>query len=142
MPDTSTIKKYLEVGYFLKTEEHKVLFNSYEFILMFLPITLGIYFLACRVKKGRLGIVVLAVASILFVAFSNIPSAVILLLSIVGNYWLSHQISRKQGKAKKVWLIFGLIVNIGILAYFKYANFLIDGVNGFFGSDIPLISVT
>lgn len=141
MPDTSTIKKYLEVGYFLKTEEHKVLFNSYEFILMFLPITLGIYFLACRVKKGRLGIVVLAVASILFVAFSNIPSAVILLLSIVGNYWLSHQISRKQGKAKKVWLIFGLIVNIGILAYFKYANFLIDGVNGFFGSDIPLISV-
>ncbi|MGN0406064.1 MAG: MBOAT family O-acyltransferase [Bariatricus sp.] len=118
-----------------------MLFNSYEFILAFLPITLAIYFLACRAKKGCLEIAVLAVASIFFVAFSNIQSAAILLLSVAANYWLGHQISCKQGKAPKAWLILGLLFNIGILGYFKYANFLIDSISEIFESDITLVSV-
>ena len=120
-------------------EEHKVLFNSYVFILAFLPLSLAIYFLACRARNGRLGIAVLASASILFAAVSNIQSAAILLLSVAANYWLGHQISSRQGKAQKVWLIVGLIFDIGILGYFKYANFLVDGINGLFGADIPLV---
>ena len=121
-------------------EEHKVLFNSYEFILAFLPLTLAIYFLACRARNGRLGIAVLAAASILFAAVSNIQSAAILLLSVAANYWLGHQISHRQGKTQKVWLIVGLIFDTGILGYFKYANFLVDGINRLFGADIPLVS--
>lgn len=133
------MKKNFKVSCFLKKGETKVLFNSYELILAFLPITLVIYFLACRVRKGRLGIAVLAIASILFVAVSNIQSAAILLLSVAANYWLGHQISRKQREVQKVWLIVGLIFDIGILGYFKYANFLVVGINGFFGVDIPLV---
>ena len=126
--------------YTLETEEHKVLFNSYEFILAFLPLTWVVYFLTCRVRKERLGIFILAASSILFVAVSSIQSAVILLLSVAANYWFGHQISQKRGKASKVWLIAGLIVDIGILGYFKYVNFLVDGINGIFGADIPLVS--
>ena len=117
-----------------------MLFNSYEFILAFLPITWVVYFLACRVRKERLGVFILAASSILFVAVSSIQSAAILLLSVAANYWLGHQISQKRGKASKVWLIAGLVVDIGILGYFKYVNFLVDGVNGLFGADIPLVS--
>lgn len=122
-------------------EEYKLLFHSYEFVLAFLPITLVIYFLACRSKKAYLGIVVLAAASILFVSFSSIQSAMILFLSIMINYWIGHQVFCKQGKAKKVWLILGLIFDIGILGYFKYANFLMDSIRGILEVEIPLADV-
>ena len=91
-----------------------MLFNSYGFILAFLPITLAIYFLIGRAKAGRLGIAVLAIASILFIAFSNIQSAVVLTISVWVDYVLNCQLCSKHGKAKKAWLIIALIINIGI----------------------------
>ena len=104
-----------------------MLFNSYEFIL------------ACRFGKVHLGIAVLAVESILFTSISSIPSAAVLLLSVMANYWIGHQIFRGQGKNKKAWLILGLAVDIGVLGYFKYAGFLVGSLNGLFGSDIPQV---
>lgn len=119
-----------------------VIFNSYGFMLAFLPVTLVVYFSAGRAKAGQLGIAILAVASILFAACSNLQSAAVLTVSAAADYWLGHQVYRKHGTAKKAWLIAALILNIGTLAYFKYINFLADSISGLFGLENPWIRVS
>lgn len=104
-------------------------FNSYEFIFLFLPCTVTIYFLASRVKP-ILGKCVLVIASLIFYAVGRPNMLIYLGISMLINYG-SVQIYKRFNFKSKVYMALPIIVNVGLLLYFKYYNFAILNINTF-----------
>ncbi|MFA6138649.1 MAG: MBOAT family protein [Sulfurimonas sp.] len=118
-----------------------MLFNSYEFIFAFLPITFFIYFYLNKKRLTEASIGFLVLASLFFYSWWNIIYLPLILLSILFNYIVGTSLSRESEQkrvSKKSLLTFGIIGNIGLLGYFKYSNFFLENFNGIFGSNIPL----
>lgn len=101
-----------------------MLFSSLTFIFVFLPLILASYYLMPR--KGRN--VLLLIFSLLFYAWGGVSYSVIILLSILVNFFLARAISNSATQ-KKRWLIVGLIFNLLLLAIFKYLVFFIQNIN-------------
>lgn len=112
-----------------------MLFNSYYFVLIFLPITWCLYFGLNAFRKYRLAQVSLVAASLFFYGYYNWYYLAIICTSIVVNYGVAKIIAG-YSKHRKVILILGLVFNIGLLLYFKYTNFFIDNINFIFHTDI------
>lgn len=106
-----------------------MLFNSYEFIFMFLPITFFVYFLFGKLKLPKLALATLTVASLLFYSYWDMRYLPLLLLSIVFNYTMGGWIGKKGSKNL---LITGVVSNLLLLGYFKYTNFFLTSVNDIF----------
>ena len=106
-----------------------MVFNSYNFILFFVPIVLITYYLSLKVKKKALPQCVLIVASIVFYITFGIYHALFILGSLFVNYLLSF-ISNKteKMKVKKVVLISSIILNIIALISTKYLNFFYSSI--------------
>jgi D-alanyl-lipoteichoic acid acyltransferase DltB (MBOAT superfamily) len=121
-----------------------MLFNSYEFIFAFLPITFFIYF---YLNYKRLIIVskgFLIFSSLFFYSWWNILYLPIILTSMLFNYIIGNSLSQynentKYGFSKKSILIFGIITNVSLLGYFKYADFFIKNFNLFSGFNVELL---
>ena len=115
-----------------------MLFNSYYFILIFLPITWCIYFGLNAVKKYKMAQVSLVVASLFFYGYYNWYYLSIICVSIIVNYGIDKIIRGGVGyyKHRKSILILGVAFNIGLLLYFKYTNFFIENINYIFHTDI------
>lgn len=110
-----------------------MLFNSYEFVLIFLPITcLGFQLLAKNLSR-RPAIMWLTAASLVFYGYWNPPYLFLLILSIGINYIIGKSLANycsKNDKAKGKLLLFsGITFNLGLIAYYKYFNFFLDNVN-------------
>ena len=121
-----------------------MLFNSYEFIFMFLPLTFFIYFylLSKRLIVGAKGFLVFS--SLFFYSWWNIVYLPLILLSMLFNYSLGNSLNKdlKNKKInKKTLLTFGIIANILLLGYFKYADFFIGNVNYLSNSSIELLNL-
>lgn len=117
-----------------------MLFNSYIFIFAFLPIMLIGYFWLIR-KRLILGSKLWLVAgSLFFYGYWDIAYIPLLLLSIFVNFFVGSALAEDKPMriTRKALLIFGILFNVSLLAYFKYTDFLLDNFNGIFGSDIPL----
>ncbi len=105
-----------------------MLFNSYEFIFLFLPITLGCFYFLGRVsRKLALGWIVLA--SLVFYAWWRPINVLIIAPSILINYGLARWLLRlgaDAGRARlaQAVLLIGVAFNIAFLGYFKYIEFL------------------
>ncbi len=110
-----------------------MLFNSFAFLFGYLPIVLAGYFLLDRLTSSaswRLAPAVwLALASLFFYAWWNVRYLPLLLASICVNYGAGRLIGARAGAARKRVLVAALALNLGLLAYYKYANFFIDSVN-------------
>jgi D-alanyl-lipoteichoic acid acyltransferase DltB (MBOAT superfamily) len=127
-----------------------MLFNSYEFIFVFLPLCLLGVFLLGRCDWPRAASLWLSAASLGFYAWWNpdplapwSPKYLALIVgSIVFNYALGVRISacieRGARRAAKATLIIGVAANLGVLAYFKYANFLVTNFNAIAGTRIAV----
>ncbi len=118
-----------------------MLFNSYEFIFAFLPVTFFIYFYLNKKRLTEASIGFLVFASLFFYSWWNIVYLPLILLSILFNYIVGTSLSKESEQkrvSKKLLLTFGIIGNIGLLGYFKYSNFFLENFNGIFGSNIPL----
>ena len=113
-----------------------MLFNSYPFIFLFLPVVVLGYFAFGRL--GRLPAVVwLVLASIGFYAFSRVDSLAIILPSIVLDYliaWGLERLDESRARMRAGLLGVGLAANIAFLGYFKYRDFFLDTTNLIFGS--------
>lgn len=104
-------------------------FNSYIFILAFLPLLILGYFGLNKINLF-LGKLYIIAASIVFYVYGGLDIAVILGISILLNYIFACFISKlKSGKYSKLFLSFAIIINAAILFYFKYFNFFISTVN-------------
>ena len=102
-----------------------MLFNSYAFILVFLPIVwLGYRWLAEREDSGRAMTVWLTAASLVFYGYWDVRFVPLILLSMIVNYLIGLTIDRGGGRCK-AWLCLGIGFNLGLLGYFEYANFFV-----------------
>ncbi|QKE26706.1 MBOAT family O-acyltransferase [Arcobacter aquimarinus] len=125
-----------------------MLFNSYEFIFAFLPITFFVYFYlnSKRLTQASKGFLVFA--SLFFYSWWNIAYLPLILISMLFNYVVGNSLAKsseenKKGLnksfSKKSILIFGIIVNLSLLGYFKYADFFIENFNLVTSSNVNLL---
>ena len=120
-----------------------MLFNSYEFIFAFLPITFFIYFYlnSKRLTEAAKGFLVFS--SLFFYSWWNISYLPIILSSMLFNYVLGNSLNKnsdiKKKFSKKSLLVFGIICNLALLGYFKYADFFIENFNLVTGADVNLL---
>jgi D-alanyl-lipoteichoic acid acyltransferase DltB (MBOAT superfamily) len=106
-----------------------MLFNSYSFLLGFLPLTLAGYFLLAR-RHPAWGVAWLALASLCFYGWWDVRYVPLLLASITANYACSLAIRRAAGRARRWWLAGAIAGNLLLLAYYKYANFFYSALTG------------
>ncbi|MFM2086139.1 MAG: hypothetical protein RLZZ237_1008, partial [Pseudomonadota bacterium] len=113
-----------------------MLFNSFGFLFFYLPIVLAGYFLLGRLARhGQTGwrnlapAAWLALASLFFYGWWEWRYLPLLLTSICINYTAGRWIAASTGPVRKRLLVLALAMNLGLLAYYKYANFFIDSVN-------------
>ena len=119
-----------------------MLFNSYIFIFLFLPITLAGYFLINRVGRHTLAQAFLLVASLVFYAYFNISYLWIIVISILFNYTASRLMHKPyKNPVRKLILIIALLCNVGLFVYFKYSNFFIDNINAVFKTSFFLENI-
>ena len=109
-----------------------MLFNSYGFIFLFVPIVVAV-FATARAISLRLALVSLTAASLVFYSIWNIEALPILLISLAFNYSIGVLIARKAGSQALYVTIFGVACNLLYLAYFKYFNFSVEAVNALLG---------
>ena len=110
-----------------------MLFSSISFIYFFLPIVLGLYFLAPRKLKN----VVLLVSSLFFYFYGEPIYSLLMIFSAGSGYlhglWI--QKAKSSGNAK-LPLLSSIMISVGILVFFKYADFVIENVNWIFNVTI------
>ncbi len=118
-----------------------MLFNSYEFLLLFLPVTLAGYFLLGRVGK-LWGAGWLALCSIFFYAWWDYRYVLLLGISIVGNFSAGRWITGRPGTQSAKRVLAGAIgANLVLLGYYKYADFFVLSFNSLAGSALPLLNI-
>jgi len=104
-----------------------LLFNSLEYLLLFLPITLIIYFWLNKRELSSIAKGWLVIASFVFYCRQVPLFGFLLLGSILFNYTMGQMINRrKQGAG--VWLFCAIAADLAVLGYFKYTNFFIDNL--------------
>lgn len=120
-----------------------MLFNSYIFLLFFLPVTLTVFFLLGRSGRTELPVAWLVVSSFFFYGWWNAAYLALLIGSILFNYLFGILLSRGSHKKmiQKCLLILGIAINLSLLAYYKYAHFLVHELNRFLGRDWELGAV-
>lgn len=117
-----------------------MLFNSYIFILFFLPLTLLGYFGLYRLKNSTYSRVFLLGMSLWFYAYFNIRYLFIILFSILLNYLFSRILSKcilRDGYRKCI-MTAAILVNVAIIFYYKYYDFFVGNINSLFGSNWAL----
>jgi alginate O-acetyltransferase complex protein AlgI len=120
-----------------------MLFNSYEFIFLFLPITLVGFFTLSKYRLTGMATAWLAIASLGFYGYWNPPYLILLLISMTWNYIIGDRLSRSQpgSRSAKILLGVGVSFNLILLAYYKYAGFLIKSVNQLIHTDLPVSEI-
>ena len=96
-------------------------FNSYEFLLLFLPIVLMLFFILKRIRNSKVLICWLSIMSLFFYGIDSIKVLLLFLISITVNYVLLSISQKKSGN--KFICILGIGLNILVLCFFKYFNF-------------------
>lgn len=108
-------------------------FNSFIFILLFLPLTIIGYFFLVRIRTD-FGKIVIIIASIVFYAYADWSLLWVFGISILVNLGFSKLINKSQ-KKNNLYTIFPIIINVSLLLYFKYSNFLLQNISDFRGVD-------
>lgn len=110
-----------------------MVFSNVTFLFVFLPLVFLAYFLVpFRFKNG-----VLLAFSLIFYAWGEPVYILLMLYSIIVNYYMGIAIERYPDKAKST-MIFTVALNLFILGFFKYYGFLMENINGLFGLQLPI----
>ncbi len=117
-----------------------MLFNSVVFIFFFLPVTLCIYLWLRTHDRYRSALVWLVLASLFFYGWWNPQYVLLMVLSIAVNYSIGMLLD-KHSSYRFFTLCIGVLFNLGLLAYYKYTDFVLDALNTYTGShwDLPHI---
>jgi alginate O-acetyltransferase complex protein AlgI len=120
-----------------------MLFNSAQFVLAFLPIVLTVFFVFGKIGYRRLAIAWLVAASVFFYGWFSVRYLGLLIVLVLINYVLGLKFTRdvRTGKRNPYLLACGIVINLSVLAYFKYSNFMIENVNAVFGTSFVLAHI-
>jgi alginate O-acetyltransferase complex protein AlgI len=114
-----------------------MLFNSYAFVLGFLPLTLLLFHGLRAAGLARSSIGLLTLLSLGFYGWWNPVYLLLILPLIVANFALAAAVVPRAGRrprAARPLLVLGIVLNLATLGYFKYANFFVDNLNAVAGS--------
>ncbi len=117
-----------------------MLFNSQHFILLFLPITLAVFLFLSQREGTKASLVWLITASMFFYGWWNPGYVPLLAGSVLVNYTLAHLIVHQVRKSRRrtLLMVLGVGFNLTLLAYYKYANFLLGNISELTGSAFSL----
>lgn len=118
-----------------------MLFNSYIFIFLFLPLCLGGFYLFAHWGKSVPARLWLTGFSLWFYGYFNPSYLLIMICSILFNYVVFKGMElagRKSPKCCRPVMIFGVAANLAVLFYFKYYDFFVENVNAVFGTSFVL----
>ena len=119
-----------------------MLFNSYIFIFVFLPITLIGFFTIGKRGHHRIAISWLVGSSFFFYGWWNPDYLMLILVSILFNYAAGVVLSNHDNKiSRQGFLAVSVSANLGILGYYKYSNFFVDELNQAIGTSFHLETV-
>ena len=102
-----------------------MVFSGLTFLFYFFPLFFFVYFLLPKSLKNY----GLLIGSIVFYAWGAPKFVFVLLLSTVIDYYIVRKLYQSDKPNKKKWLTTSITLNLGLLIYFKYANFFVDNVN-------------
>jgi alginate O-acetyltransferase complex protein AlgI len=115
-----------------------MVFTSFTFVWFFLVVLIALAF--CRTRWQRQ--LAILISSIFFYGYWNPWYLLLLATPSVIDYFCALRISETQDqKRRKFWLIFSMVSNLGLLGYFKYANFFIQNFAKLMGRDVPLFHI-
>lgn len=117
-------------------------FNSYVFVLLFLPLCLFGYFTLNKFRLYRLGLTFLLGMSLWFYGYFHPWYLLVICCSVLVNY-IIYRILHGMTiggtvAARKIVFITGIVFNLGVLGYFKYSDFFIENINLIFKTDFTL----
>jgi len=117
-----------------------VIFSSFEFIFLFLPIVWLGYFGLHKIGAHKLAKWFLVAASFVFYAIGSADFVLIFAASVTLNYVIGTKLSKMTEACTSKTLLFlaGIFLNVALLGYYKYTDFFISNVNWFFSLEIPL----
>ncbi len=115
-----------------------MLFNSYEFILLYLPLTLLGYFQLAKRYGASAAKNFLVLASLVFYSYWDISNLPLLLVSAAVNYCVARLLSVKRSG---LVLAAGVAFDLAFLAYFKYTDFILTNINTLCGTALPLQNI-
>ena len=116
-----------------------MLFSSVPFLFYFLPCVLLVYFIV----PGKLKNSVLLLASLVFYGWGEPRYLPVMAVSILQGYVFGLLIERFRGRPlARVFLTVSVLLSLGMLAYFKYADFMIANLNALTGLSVPLLRIT
>jgi len=120
-----------------------MLFNSQLFILIYLPITLAVFLILSRWASNTKALVWLVMASIFFYGWWNPDYVPLMLGSILVNFLLARMMVHSQRKShhRYTLLTIGVVFNLGLLGYFKYAGFLVDSIDEIVGTNFTMTTI-
>src|SRR5947209_594861 len=118
-----------------------MLFTSPVFLFGFLPIVLLGFHILRRFGRNSLLVLWLLAASMVFYAWWSPNFLLLLIASMLANYYIGYAIQRTSGRMRNPLLFLGIAGNLGLLAYFKYADFFLDTLNTVTKSDLPLLHI-
>lgn len=111
-----------------------MVFSSISFLFFFLTLLFLSYFLVSKKYRNN----VLLIFSLIFYYMGEKWYVFLLLLSCLVNYIIGLLLQKKR---KKLYLIIGLVFNIGLLFYFKYTNFFLETFNNIFNFNLPMLKI-
>ncbi len=121
-----------------------MLFNSYIFILVFLPATFAVFHALRGRGLYRSSYLALVAASLIFYGWWSFPYLLLLVFLILFNFLTAKAMIHVRARHPvllKPFLCVGITANLMVLCYYKYANFFVDNVNVFFKQDLHMAQV-
>lgn len=109
-----------------------MVFSSATFLLLFLPVVFILNF----ISKKEYSNLLLLISSLIFYAWGEPYLVLLMIASILLNWLIGIWISRSDGKIKGIALLVGVVCNLGVLGYYKYAGFLVSILNHVLRRDI------
>lgn len=119
-----------------------MLFNSFQFIFLFLPFTFIIYFYLNKKRLTEASKGFLVFTSLFFYSWWNVAYLPLILVSMLFNFVIGSLLTKDEEYkkiTKRQLLTFGIIGNVLLLGYFKYVDFFIGNINYIVGVEIPLL---
>lgn len=116
-----------------------MVFSSLLFLFYFLPAVLVVYFIVPRKAKN----IVLLIFSLFFYAWGEPVYILLMMFSICMDFFLGlwlERVRQNRDRAKKV-LVLAVVLNVALLAFFKYADFFVDNLNAVTGLAIPSLNI-
>ena len=117
-----------------------MLFNSYIFVLAFLPVCVIGWFLLNKLS-ATVSNVFLLLMSVFFYGYLNPRYVLIIVASILCNYFFSSLLSKEGITKRKLIFVLGIVFNLALIGYFKYMDFFIGNINAVFRTDLKLLKI-